>query len=91
MANVKSAIKGIRVSERKKNYNKPVRTGVKTRIAKAERLVVLRDIESARAAIVDASSALDKAALKGVIHANAAARHKSRLMKKLNAAMAASV
>ena len=46
-----------------------------------------KEMDAAREAVVKAISALDKAARKGVIHPNKAARRKSRLMKKLNQAM----
>jgi small subunit ribosomal protein S20 len=60
----------------------------KTSIAKAERLIFSGELESAQAAVVAAITTLDKAAKKGVIHPNNAARRKSRLMKKLNQAQA---
>ncbi len=66
--------------------NKSVRTFVKTCTTKAEGLIATEEKEAAREAVVKAVSALDKAARKGVIHPNNAARHKSRLMKKLNQA-----
>ncbi len=62
----------------------------KTNITKAEKLIFSGELESAREAVLVAISALDKAAEKGVIHPNNAARHKSRLMKKLNEALALS-
>lgn len=88
MANTKSALKAIRVSERKRQQNKPIRTGVRTRIKQAEKLIARSDEPAARQAVIVAVSALDKAANKGVIHRNNAARRKSRLMKKLNAILA---
>jgi small subunit ribosomal protein S20 len=66
--------------------NKSVRTFVKTCTTKAEGLIATEEKEAAREAVVKTVSALDKAARKGVIHPNNAARHKSRLMKKLNQA-----
>ena len=53
-------------------------------INKAEELIISGQLEEAQKAAVVAISTLDKAAEKGVIHANNAARRKSRLMKKLN-------
>jgi len=88
LANTKSALKAIRVSERKRQQNKPIRTGVRTRIKQAEKLIARSDEPAARQAVILAVSALDKAANKGVIHRNNAARRKSRLMKKLNAILA---
>ncbi|MDO8671908.1 MAG: 30S ribosomal protein S20 [Dehalococcoidia bacterium] len=91
MANIKSAIKMIRVSLRKRAFNKPVRSGVKTHLGKVERLIKAGDVENARTAMLEAFSALDKAALKGIVHPNAASRHKSRMAKKLNSIAAAQV
>ncbi len=86
----KSAKKQVRVSERKRVRNKPIRSLCKTNITKAERLIFSGELEAAQKAVVAAISSLDKAAEKGVIHPNNTARRKSRLMKKLNEAQAAS-
>ena len=91
MPHIKSAKKMVRVSQRKRDYNKPIRSRAKTYVKKAEQLISSNELELAVEAVKQAKSALDKAAQKGVIHPNNAARHKSRLMKKLNAAQAASV
>lgn len=88
MPNTKSAIKQVRVSERKRLRNKSVRSAVKTDISKAEKLIVSGELEKAPGAVVAAISALDKAAEKQILHRNNAARRKSRLMKKLNMAAA---
>lgn len=64
--------------------NRSVRSAVKTYITKAEMTIADKEVEAAREAVVKAISALDRAAQKGVIHPNSAARRKSRLMKKLN-------
>lgn len=84
MANIKSAIKRIRSSERKRVRNKPVRTALKTYIRVAQTRIGGKDAEMSADAVVHAISALDKAASKGIIHRNQAARRKSRLMAKLN-------
>ena len=88
MPHTKSAQKRVRVAEKKRLRNKPVRSQAKTNITKAERLIFSGEIEAAREAVVAAISSLDKAAEKGVIKPNNAARRKSRLMKKLNEAQA---
>jgi len=62
----------------------------KTNITKAERLIFSGELEGAQKAVVAAISSLDKAAGKGILHANNTARRKSRLMKKLNEAQALS-
>ena len=86
----KSAKKQMRVAERRRLRNKSIRTLCKTNITKAERLIFSGELEAAQKAVVAAISSLDKAAEKGVIHPNNAARRKSRLMKKLNEAQALS-
>jgi small subunit ribosomal protein S20 len=80
----KSAEKQARASEKRRLRNKSVRSLVKTEITKTQKLIQAGDLEPAKEATVAATSALDKAAQKGVIHPNSAARRKSRLSKKLN-------
>ena len=84
MANIKSALKRIRSGERKRMRNKPVRTALKTYVRSAQAQIAANDEEAAGEAVVRAISALDKAANKGIIHRNQAARRKSRLMAKFN-------
>ncbi len=84
MANIKSAIKRIRSSERKRMRNKPVRSALKTYVKSAQTQIGSGDTDMSAEAVVRAISALDKAASKGIIHRNQAARRKSRLMAKLN-------
>jgi small subunit ribosomal protein S20 len=86
VANTKSAIKQIRVAERKRRRNQPVRTRAKTEIKKARVLVEDGKLDEAQAQAQEAIQVLDRAASKGVIHRNNAARRKSRLMKRLNKA-----
>lgn len=88
MANTKSAQKAVRSSQRKYERNRPIKSSVRTAVTKARRLLASHD-DSAAQAVQDAMRSLDKAAQKGVIHANNAARKKSRLMKRLNAAASA--
>ena len=76
--------KSARVSERKKEMNQPVRTKAKGFVARTRKLVEAGDLEGALAASKDSIIALDKAAQKGVIHENNAARRKSRLIKSIN-------
>ncbi len=81
-----SAEKAARAAERKRLRNKSVKSATKTYVTRAENLISSKDLESAQEAVLAAISALDKAAKKGVIHPNTAARGKSRLMKKFNQA-----
>jgi small subunit ribosomal protein S20 len=80
----------MRKTQRRTIVNKAVRSRAKTMITKTENQLASGDVETARQTMVTAISALDKAAEKGVIHANNAARRKSRLMKKANKATSAS-
>jgi len=74
-----------RVAERKRKRNSSIRSATRTMIANASDLIRRGQTEEAEVAVVHALSALDRAAKKGVIHDNNAARRKSRLMTKLNA------
>jgi len=86
LANTKSALKAIRVSERRRRRNQPIRSSVKTAVRKAVTSIGAGNVETAQQAVVNAVSQLDKAATKGVIHWRNAARRKSRLMRRLNKA-----
>ncbi len=86
----KSAQKQARVAGKRRLRNKSVRSLCKTNITKAENLIFSGELELARRAVVVAISSLDNAAVKGVLPTTNAARRKSRLMKKLNGALAVS-
>ena len=88
MPHSKQAQKQARNAEKRRLRNRAVRSRTKTFITRAERLIFAGEMESAQAAVVESISALDKAAERGIIHPNNAARRKSRLMKKLNRAQA---
>lgn len=85
MANTKSAQKHMRADERKRVRNLKVRSRVKTFIKKAEQ-TISTGTELTLDTVRQACAELDKAASKGVIHKNNAARRKSRLMAKFNKA-----
>lgn len=89
MANHRSALKRIRSSERKRQRNRIVRGRARTWVKKARASIAAGNLSEAELNVVAAISALDKAAEKGVIHKNNAARRKSRLMRALNKAKAA--
>ena len=84
MANIKSAKKRILVNNTKMERNKAIKSGVKTAIKKVDAAVVAKDAEAAKAALLNATSIIDKAATKGVYHKNNAARKKSSMTLKLN-------
>ncbi|MEY2846529.1 MAG: hypothetical protein RL076_2075 [Chloroflexota bacterium] len=76
-------MKRIRVAEARHERNQSYRARVRTFVKKAEQTLASGTADAAT--IQAAISTLDKAAVKGVIHKNNAARRKSRLMKKANA------
>lgn len=84
MANIKSAIKRIRSSARKQKRNRIIRGGARTAFKKAHVALAEGKGDEAQATVKQAISSLDRAAGKGLIHKNNAARRKSRLMKQLN-------
>jgi small subunit ribosomal protein S20 len=87
LANTQSAIKRIRSSERRRRINQVHRSKARTFVKRTRVLLAAGRLEEAEAVAIQAMSALDRAAQKGVIHQNNAARRKSRLMKQLNEAM----
>jgi small subunit ribosomal protein S20 len=82
MPNNASAEKRMRQEQKRRAHNRMVKSIVKTNVTKA-RQAITSGVDS-EAAVRAAISELDKAAKKGVIHRNNAARRKSRLMKQLN-------
>lgn len=86
MANTKSAIKNVRRAERRRQINQVHRSRARTYLKKTHLLIDKGQFEEAEAMAREAMSALDKAAQKGVIHKNNAARRKARLIKHLNQA-----
>ncbi len=85
MANTQSAIKRIRQSEKRREHNRVFRGRARTQVKKARLAISAGDLEEARKATMEAVSALDKAAEKGIVHKNNASRRKGRLMKQLAA------
>jgi small subunit ribosomal protein S20 len=83
LANIKSAIKRNKQNEKARLRSRVFRGRARTFVQKARQAVDAGTPEEARAATLVAIQALDKAAEKGVIHKNNAARRKSRLMKHL--------
>jgi small subunit ribosomal protein S20 len=83
LANIKSAIKRNKQNEKRRVLNRVFRGRARTFITKARKAIVSGEQTSAVASVNEAIKALDKAAQKGVIHKNNAARRKSRLMKQL--------
>ena len=84
-----SALKALRRDARKAVYRGKVRASTRTEVKKVRTLLASGKVTEADKALQEAISALDKAAEKGVIHKNNAARRKARLMIALNKAKAA--
>ena len=84
MANIKSAKKRILVSNVKAERNKAIKSGVKTAIKKVYTAIEANDKEAAAAALVNATSVINKATSKGVYHKNTASRKVSRLAQAVN-------
>ena len=85
----RSAAKAHRQSLKRHLRNRAVRSETKTAMKQAVARIASGDLEAARAEVRAAISTLDRAVRKGVLHPNNAARRKSRLLLKYNAAVAA--
>ena len=85
MANIKSQIKRNHTNEKARLRNKAVKSELKTHVRRVRQAVTAGDKEAADGALKNASRKLDKAASKGVIHANQAANRKSALAKQVAA------
>ena len=85
MANIKSQIKRNRQNENRRVRNRVYRGRARTFVAKARAAIESENPEVAKTAVVEAICELDRAAERGIIHKNNAARRKSRLMKHLAA------
>jgi small subunit ribosomal protein S20 len=84
VANIKSQKKRVLTNEKRHQRNKAVRSEVKTAIKKVHLAIDAGDAEAAKAAAIEASRLLDKAASKGMLHKNQAANRKSGIMKAAN-------
>ena len=85
MPNNAAAKKRMRQEQKRRLHNRSIKSLVRTQITKARSAIATGD-DTSEEAVRAAISELDRAAKKGVIHRNNAARRKSRLMKRLNAA-----
>jgi small subunit ribosomal protein S20 len=85
MPNIKSAIKRVKTSEKRRALNASQKSALRTSIKSFDTAFATSNVEEAKSALLAASKKLDKAVTKGLIHKNAAARKKSRLAKKFNA------
>lgn len=88
MPNIKSAIKRVNVIEKKTLRNNMIKSEYKTAIRRFEEALANNNVEEATKLFSVATKKIDQACTKGVIVKNTAARKKSNLAKKLNAANA---
>ncbi|HRF60913.1 MAG TPA: 30S ribosomal protein S20 [Fimbriimonadaceae bacterium] len=89
MANIKSMKKDLRRNEKARVGNQSVKSALKTYIKKVRATASAGQAETVKAAVTTAQKMLDKAAQRGIIHKNQAARRKSRAMKAAHKALAA--
>lgn len=83
---IKSGLKRVEVAERNRQRNVAVKSAVKTRIKRVNEAMTHGEDQALTADLLKvAISAIDRAARKGILHPNTAARRKSRLVKALNA------
>jgi len=84
LANIQSQIKRNRQNEKRRLRNRNIRGSARTAVNQA-RATIAKNVPETKETVMQAIRELDKSAGKGVIHANKAARLKSRLLKRLAA------
>ena len=84
MPNIKSAKKRVIIAEKARQHNVAARSKMRTLVKNVAKIVATGDKEAAKAALVNATSIIEKAASKGVYHANYASRKVSRLALAVN-------
>jgi small subunit ribosomal protein S20 len=89
LANLKSSAKRARQNIKRRDHNHYYQTTARTFIKRARAQIAASELEEAQATVQQAIKALDKAAQKGAIHRNNAARRKSNLVQALNKAQTA--
>ena len=85
MPNKKAQEKSVHQSEKRRLRNRAIRSRLSRAIRLAETAIASGDAKNAESLVKSAISEIARTNSKGVIHRNNAARHSSRLMKKLNA------
>lgn len=88
MANLKSAIKRVRSTNKKHEQNQSLKSEMRSQIKHVESLIQANDLENAKAAFQKASKKIDQTVQKGIIHKNNGNRQKSRLAKSLKSVSA---
>jgi small subunit ribosomal protein S20 len=85
VANIKSQLKRIKTNKVATERNKAVKSDVRTAVRKFRELAEAGKVDEAKDALKVASTKLDKAVSKGVLHKNSAANKKSAMAKKASA------
>jgi len=85
MANIKSSRKSARQAVGRRAHNFTLRTEVRTAIKSVKKAIAGGDKAAAAAALEKSRGVIDRVAAKGILHRNAAARHKSRLAQAIKA------
>ena len=86
MPNIKSVVKDVKKSHENHARNISAKSAMKTHVKKAKAAIATGDAAEITTVLARTSSVIDKTAERGIIHRNAAARRKSRLMKRAHAA-----
>ncbi|TWM16789.1 30S ribosomal protein S20 [Bacillus licheniformis] len=84
MPNIKSAIKRTKTNNERRAHNVTIKSAMRTAMKQVETFVSNNEADKAKAALSAAAKKIDKAAKKGLVHKNTAARYKSNLAKKVN-------
>lgn len=85
MPNIISSVRSVKTDAERHQANVAVKSALKSATRKTVEAVADGKADEAKSLLVEATSTIDKAAAKGVLHKNAAARKKSRLARKVNA------
>ena len=89
MANIKSQIKRIRTNEQRRQRNRSVRSALRTYVKRVHTTIEAGDYDEAEEALRRAGREIDRAASKGVLHANSASNRKSSLARRVSRARSA--
>jgi small subunit ribosomal protein S20 len=81
---IKSSIKDLRRTERRSARNRAAQGKLRATLKRARTAIATGQADAAQKAVAEALPVIDRAPGKGILHKNAAARHKSRLMRRLS-------
>ena len=81
---IKSSVKDLRRTERRTARNRAAQGKLRSTLKRARAAIAAGQTDAAQKAVAEALPVIDRAPGKGVLHKNAAARHKSRLMRRLS-------